>query len=242
MLKWVRRILLFLLLGAIVNVAVAWGCVVRANGATGEKMWYVNPRKEQSIAVESLRCFGYQQVRLISDIEYSISPLHNPTAHPFESRVWWPTGTVRSYLRTGDPGITAVRTRAWRPTDALDNLPARHFGAGWPWLSLRASTWPDPVHLVTGQFRKETRWGIDLDTDVFDTAWNARAPLLLPLYPIWTGSIPNIMLYSTGMAVACFCYRSPRRAIRTRRGLCPACGYPRGSSPVCTECGEALPC
>jgi len=31
-----------------------------------------------------------------------------------------------------------------------------------------------------------------------------------------------------------------RRWIRVRRGLCPACAYPRGESDVCSECGTAL--
>ncbi|TDJ58440.1 MAG: hypothetical protein E2O40_01500 [Planctomycetota bacterium] len=32
-----------------------------------------------------------------------------------------------------------------------------------------------------------------------------------------------------------------RRFIRIRRGLCPACAYPRGASDVCSECGTAIP-
>ena len=28
---------------------------------------------------------------------------------------------------------------------------------------------------------------------------------------------------------------------RVRRGLCQKCSYPAGTSPVCTECGAALP-
>ncbi len=31
-----------------------------------------------------------------------------------------------------------------------------------------------------------------------------------------------------------------RRFIRVKRGLCPACAYPRGESDVCSECGKAL--
>ena len=32
-----------------------------------------------------------------------------------------------------------------------------------------------------------------------------------------------------------------RRIIRGRRGQCPACAYPIGTSNVCTECGRTLP-
>lgn len=241
--KWARRIFVFLLLGAVVNVAVAWGCVVHANRVTGEVMWYANPREHETIAIESLRCSGYQQIRLLSPIESSINPLQQPTIHPFDSEAWWPADAGGISLRTGEIRTNAPRTRVWKPTDAGDYmLPARHFAAGWPWLALRASIWPDPVNAVTGRFATETRWGVDLDSDVFNTAWNLRAPLLLPLRPIWRGSACNILTYSTAIGVAWFGIHSLWRGTRTRRGQCPACGYPRGTSPVCTECGEALPC
>lgn len=35
--------------------------------------------------------------------------------------------------------------------------------------------------------------------------------------------------------------RQLRRAYRARQGRCPTCGYPRGVSTVCTECGSPLP-
>jgi hypothetical protein len=31
-----------------------------------------------------------------------------------------------------------------------------------------------------------------------------------------------------------------RRSLRVKRGLCPACAYPVGVSPVCTECGGCV--
>jgi len=35
--------------------------------------------------------------------------------------------------------------------------------------------------------------------------------------------------------------RALRRKRRLKRGQCPACAYPVGSSAVCTECGAELP-
>ena len=32
-----------------------------------------------------------------------------------------------------------------------------------------------------------------------------------------------------------------RGFVRVRRRRCPACAYPMGDSPVCTECGKPLP-
>jgi hypothetical protein len=39
----------------------------------------------------------------------------------------------------------------------------------------------------------------------------------------------------------CLNVMSPLRGCRTRRGLCPSCGYPIGRNALCTECGTPLP-
>jgi hypothetical protein len=52
------------------------------------------------------------------------------------------------------------------------------------------------------------------------------------------GLAVNSLLYAT---ILCLFIRGPvalRRFIRSSRGLCLACGYPLGESPVCTECGK----
>ena len=64
---------------------------------------------------------------------------------------------------------------------------------------------------------------------------------LLPLHPLWLGTITNTFLYA---GILWFCARriaAGRRVARLRRGLCPGCGYPIGESPTCSECGGALP-
>ena len=63
----------------------------------------------------------------------------------------------------------------------------------------------------------------------------------LPLRPIWPGFAVNTLFYA---AVLWLLIPGPfvlRRVIRVRRGLCPACAYPRGESDVCSECGKGLP-
>lgn len=63
----------------------------------------------------------------------------------------------------------------------------------------------------------------------------------MPLRIILPGFAINTMFYA---AILWLVFAAPgfvRRRIRTRRGQCLACGYPNGSSDVCTECGKALP-
>jgi hypothetical protein len=62
----------------------------------------------------------------------------------------------------------------------------------------------------------------------------------LPYGPLWSGLIVNTIFYA---AIVWLMIRSPietRRRWRELRGRCGACGYPRGESTVCTECGSDL--
>ena len=57
----------------------------------------------------------------------------------------------------------------------------------------------------------------------------------------WPGLIADWMFYTT---VILLIWRGPRlmrRWWRCRHGRCTACGYPIGQSPVCSECGQAIP-
>ena len=68
----------------------------------------------------------------------------------------------------------------------------------------------------------------------------------LPLHPIWPRFAINTMFYAAALAALWllirggYCYVF-RRALRARRGLCPACAYPMGESDVCSECGSKVP-
>jgi hypothetical protein len=56
---------------------------------------------------------------------------------------------------------------------------------------------------------------------------------------IWPGFAINTVFYATilwGLFAAPFALR---RRLRVKRGLCPKCAYPVGTSDVCTECGAA---
>ncbi len=64
---------------------------------------------------------------------------------------------------------------------------------------------------------------------------------ILPLRPIWSGFAANTLFYAVVLWLLICGPFALRRFIRVRRGLCPACAYPRGESDVCSECGKALP-
>ena len=59
---------------------------------------------------------------------------------------------------------------------------------------------------------------------------------------IWLpGFAINTVFYTTILWLLCVAPFQIRRYWRRKRGLCPACAYPIGSSDVCTECGTPLP-
>ena len=71
--------------------------------------------------------------------------------------------------------------------------------------------------------------------------WQGPKIKPFPLRPLWTPLIANSVAYA---AVLWLLFAAPialRRRRRIKRGLCPACAYPVGSSDVCTECGAQLP-
>jgi len=66
----------------------------------------------------------------------------------------------------------------------------------------------------------------------------------LPIGPVWPGFAINTIFYAAILWLMFFAPGTIRRTIRRRRGLCPACAYDlRGSasSQNCPECGAALP-
>lgn len=63
---------------------------------------------------------------------------------------------------------------------------------------------------------------------------------VVPVMPWW----PGFVVSSAGWAVVSLATWKGAgalgRAMRPRPGLCRGCGYPRGTSPVCTECGRLV--
>jgi len=62
----------------------------------------------------------------------------------------------------------------------------------------------------------------------------------LPVAPLWPGFAINAVFYA---AILWLLFAAPfalRRWRRIKRGLCPKCAYPVGTSEVCTECGAAV--
>ncbi len=225
MLKWARRIAIFLLIGALVNVAVAWGCAICLLGyEDGTQIWE-NPRQsgeriirfDTGLGVQTTRSFAVERWGIVDpESFFKDSPMYT-------GQIWWP--------------------------DSAFSRPYEIFHAGgWPLLSVRAhrsSGIMSPEELAASMLgngmQRDYRW-----INAIQWPWRSALPSLkvsgvLPWEPIPFGFTINTLIYGTLAAIVICGGAGIRRSIRNRLGRCAVCGYPRGTSPVCTECGEALP-
>ncbi|MCC6910228.1 MAG: hypothetical protein IT430_20030 [Phycisphaerales bacterium] len=205
MLRWALRIAIFLLLGAIVNVAVAWGCALLHGPATGR---YVHDPREERRVLWINRRFGHMTV---SGFERSGSLLYQDpdSVKQYRGDVWW---------RTDD-----VFPIGWSFAIA----------SGWPRLSMTGRV------LLIDDLKSvdEVQWVIQLE----DKMPLPDAGQFLPLRPYWPGLASNTVFFAMLTWMITAVRIALRNRWRTERSQCPACGYPRGTSRVCTECGGPLP-
>ncbi len=223
-----RTLIVFLLLGAIVNVAVAWGCAAFISLA-------MTNYKGQGFSAADTPCWMvwrfegrgattviHQEVNAATFASYLSNNSINPTL-------------AFSGMRAPPSAETAISTRVWI-ADAR----------GWPMKSMwcEYSSYQFRVNMGPRGTRRppsgEIHGGIWLSNTESTELFVATLRRTLPCRPIWPGFAINTILFA---AILWLCFAAPgivRRCIRIKRGQCPACGYPIGTSEVCTECGEPV--
>ena len=228
----VIKLVLFLLLGALVNVAVAWGCA----------LWAPTRAYENFTMFEG-------EAKPMSAVSHANWSKHRPKEWP-ELRVRnWPEDMVHTTevfeIGLGRYDSIAV---AYGPESGAMRVMTTHV-SGWPLPALRAiALYNDafnvaPVRLPPLVQPDRIVYGIAVRTqqDV------ERAPVLpdagvvrvLPLRPVSWGFIANTAIYGVLLWAACCAVSSGRGAIRTYRGRCSKCGYDlrHAGHELCPECG-----
>jgi hypothetical protein len=248
--RWLVTILLFLLLvsgGAIVNVAVAWGCAalitcdrsaVVAKGRLQSRSptwWAILCRRPGCRLVLGVPLGAELAVRATTDgpeiwdgpseclPRWCKEPpsrsmlLHAPAIRC--DAFGWPLGSLECQA-------------VWGSRSETDSVWARLWGA--PSDGRFDPRWPQ----IEGGIMLPPREGYRYYDEDF---W--LAPRALPLHPIWPGFLINALFYA---AVLWLLIPGPfalRRFTRIRRGRCVKCGYDlRGQPPEpaaagCPECG-----
>jgi hypothetical protein len=186
------KLFVFLLLGAIVNVVVAWGCALLDDGPTfADPGRYVQATESDLAAVRRM----HEEFDANGEVVVLRSIGWTHRRIPIVDEEFWKA--IRQTYESGG------RTTFVRPciTRSFCGLPLRSLAGEVP-------------------FR--------------------RSFTLIRLRPIFPGFAINTIFYAAILWVLCAVPGSVRRWRRRRRGLCPACAYPVGQSPTCTECGAAV--
>lgn len=212
--KRIRTILVFLLLGAVVNVVVAWGCA-----SFGNLYEYPLLRKSSGPALTSetgacwrLRKYEYFGYTLL--VGRTILEADRMNAHYMEYN---PENVpyVPAWSQFADP----PSLRQW----------VGEISSGWPYRTL---SWFSTVTPSTASYKRQHVWSVgEYPNEKY-----------LPLAPIWKGLLLNTLFYTASLWLLIpgpFVFRC---MIRRKHGLCVKCAYDlRGADhKACPECGAAL--
>lgn len=222
--SWIVIIPLWLLIGAVVNIGVAWTFAIS---------------RERHDAIFDVPGLSIRNTSTRTD---------NLLEWPMVVPAHWPAIPTDSYTRH-QPGSPAVHAshRALQDS-ATSDYSVTVTQSGWPLLSLmRWSTFArhtnnsaDEIEFIDSrQFTipwPDAWWG----NDVLIFPGSMR----LPVVPIWSGFIVNTLIYAAPIALLWMVPRAVRRFLRRQRGTCTACGYDLAGLPagsICPECATSAP-
>lgn len=119
---------------------------------------------------------------------------------------------------------------------ARELVTASRWRSGLPMRSMMHYTWsisPGSAGALADTYESE-KWNTKF------ALVRHRGPIVLPVVPRWIGFVVDTLFYAALAAAILAAWRWMIRRGRLKRGLCPVCKYPIGSSAVCSECGEEL--
>lgn len=208
------KIVACVIAGLVINLAVAWGCVVAHGAVPFDWNAYLHPHGSDRIHVYIVRRFGVEWA--IGEYPMWITRARYPWKK-YDRSPWWPSDWLAFHYE--DQGIAA----------------------GWPMLSFYS--WQELIGVrqtESGKKRGEwvTRGGILLHPP--RTKGDTSLLTALPYIPIWRGILINTTFYAASLWALITVPSALRRHVRTRKNQCPSCGYPDPGTGRCPECGEVL--
>ena len=216
------KLVVFLLLGAIVNVAVAWGCALSFRLSRAGP----SPKKVEAIRME-LEPEGGWSFRAITRDEWPAVVLYYSYWDTRNERVDCDEVERSTDLR---PFELAPSWADLRMPPAIDYEIRWVHAFGWPFVSM----WREYSPSGTGY-----GWKVLHGFEVAFLHPDGSSPRAIPLDPIWSGFAINTIFYAAVLWLLTLGPFAARRMIRRKRGLCIKCGYDLRDdfSAGCPECG-----
>ena len=233
------KLALLVLAGAILNITVAWGCVlVSVLGPPPlnvQRYTYQTSSDSGSPQISgpfSGRYGALPQLELAQSFGASGVGLQilRCVSQKYDERgilVYW----------IDDHWVNAVDV----PDFVSQEYKLLWYSAGLPCRSMQGGEWliedfplidiSPTWHLQTGLWFRGKRPA---------NAVPLQSCKFIPLRPVWPGFAINTIFYATILWVLFAAPFQFRRYRRIKHGQCPACAYPVGSSDVCTECGKPV--
>ncbi len=216
-----------LLIGAVINVLVAWGIALAVNPLDGEHGGALRPTAGYQWDVSTTSNFG---TLFLNSRRHDTRTGVTNTIPEDSIPSWSEFDIPLDEYRTAEGWIESRSTVA----------------RGWPMLSLRY--YSDFLRSPDGELiNRQNQWSIRWPCGqwkLYPLGDRTRQPLThdiyIPLLPIWTGFAVNALVFAVPLWALLFGCAGMRRWRRLRRGLCERCGYQRGDSELCSECGGAL--
>jgi hypothetical protein len=249
--RWALRISVLLLLGAMVNVALAWGCTWNARLSSVARMelpseddrrawivWRESHYGEGAAFASHSRSRGFEVSQVTSARKPNSYALICENGKPKGTKEsYWPSTVFGDVIRlhaAGWPCVSLVGVRREarvQPGRQADGSTITRFDSGWILDSFWIDAPPIPDHT---NFVGAIPISRTIDGLLIHSA--------LPLLPLWPGFAINTLLYAAILWLLLAAPFALLRRGRIKRGLCPACAYPVGDSEVCTECGKPVGC
>ena len=211
---------MFLLLGMLVNVAVAWSCalwmpVTSSAVLDKDQCAQLGLRSHNLLRADS--SFGYVQFK--------------PVMYPTDRE--WKSKEMRRIVVANGGFTFAIDFTPSFPKQAQELPGIDEVRAGWPAPSLMS------------QQRQITPFGPhpigSFNNGIFQPVWTHQfGPIpgrRIPLRPMWLGFAINTVFYAVILWSLTLGPFTARRMIRLKRGRCIKCGYDlRETSSGCPEC------
>jgi hypothetical protein len=228
----------FLMLGAIVNVAVAWASALKPPPLNFTNIHNQTASSVRKLPQEPADAFWpthwmvkqHQSFAGVRTVVTVISLPGKSTEDDFQRLLPQVDGFREKLV---DRELKPMTVDDWCGFFVWD-------ARGWPMLSLTCHwpwwhnpDWPKP----------SIKFGVNVGVPTQASAWpfgvfELRA---LPFCPLWPGSAINTIFYGAILWLLWITPGKVRRFVRIRQGRCPSCGYQiaEGVGPRCSECGAA---